>query len=259
MPIFRPPSSEYGYAVEQIDGPTTFTVKTLNITDYPTTKVSVSVIFANGTAAANASVSASTVGGWYYWWGPNSTVNMYGETDSTGTVSLVVPTAPTVINAWLWLPLNIPVTNKSEWIKVGGEQVNVTAMWEPTYVGLAGSTLLLPPSATASITLHSQNNNYWYIRPGIYSASSPSATIASAPQGTPTQAQQSSSSQYYLPSSIPPLQSASGVPAGSTVNDLTLSTGLVEAIIIVAFAVALSGAFALVLVKRRPSNSSSVP
>jgi hypothetical protein len=44
---------------------------------------------------------------------------------------------------------------------VAGEEVNVTVYWQPMYVGLAGSALVVPPDDNASITLHAQQPNYW--------------------------------------------------------------------------------------------------
>ena len=50
-PIKYGPSVEYGYSLQQVNGPASFTIDTQNATNIPTTQVTVKVTFANGTAA----------------------------------------------------------------------------------------------------------------------------------------------------------------------------------------------------------------
>jgi len=219
MPACYPQSSEYGYAITNISGPQTVNIEMKNVSALPTTDVTVKVSYVNGTAAADASVYASVVGE-YYWWWQNSAIRMGSQTDSNGVAHLVLPSAPTVITAWKWVPVPIEKGQNTIQTTVGGEKINVTVYWQPTYVGLSGSGLLLPPQSAISITLHYQQPNYWVMPMGVaskdaYVGGAPSATIASQPNGTPSSVAQGSS-QNYLPSQIPAFQ-ASGVssPTGS--------------------------------------------
>ena len=62
MPYYEAPVVEYGYSVQQVSGSTTFTISTQNVTSFPTTTLTIKVVYANGTAAEGASISASVVG-----------------------------------------------------------------------------------------------------------------------------------------------------------------------------------------------------
>jgi hypothetical protein len=226
-PVFKyyNPAAEYGYAVAHIGSSTTINIATMNVTKLPTETVGVRVTFENGTAAVNASVSASVVGD-YYWWGVDNRTVMWAQTDSQGFAKLVIPAAPVVISAWNWVKVNVPI-NTTSTVDIGGQEVNVTSYWDPTYVGLSGTTLLIPPSTSASITLSYQKPMYWAVPLGVKYAQSTGATVSSAPSGTPTSAVQPSSTDQYTPSAIPALSleqaSGSASPAGLTLELIAIA------------------------------------
>ena len=209
-----------------------------------------------------ASVSASIVGEWYYWWGPNSSTVMYAQTDKSGIAHLVLPSAPTVVTAWKWLQIFESKNQSSIETNIGGQEVNVTIYWQPTYVGLSGSGLLIPPQNSIDLTLRYQQPDYWIMAPGVaskgaYAGGAPSATVASQPSGTPSLASSSSgtqsSSQYYLPSQIPAIQQSASTPAGSEPGFTATESLLVVSAL---FAAAV---LAVVIAARRNPRKSSTP
>jgi len=249
LPICYPPSSEYGYATATVSGPQTIDIQMQNVTTLPTTTVTVKVSYVNGTAAADASVSASIVGEWYFWWGPGSSVNMGGQTDSSGIVHLVLPLAPAVVTAWKWIPITAGSNGSTIQTTVGGQKVNVTIYWQTTYIGLSGSGLLLPPQNSISITLRYQQPDYWVLPANVDSRSASSGgaasgTVANQPSGVPSLASASSaaqeSSQYYLPSQIPAAQqeigSSVGTQPGPSIDTIAIATA---AFVVAAFAAVL--------------------
>ena len=267
MPIeCYPQSSEYGYSVTTISGPQTIDIKMQNVSTLPDTQVTVKASYVNGTAVVGASVYASVVGE-YYWWWQNTSIRMGSQTDSGGVAHLVVPTAPAVVTAWKWVPVFTGKNGSTIQATIGGQKVNITVYWQPTYVGLSESGLLLPPQDSISLTLRYQQPDYWVMPAGVESQSSSirgasAATIASQPDGTPSLASSLSdtqgSNQYYLPSQIPAIQQANG-----TETTPNTQTGLLTA-----EAVATGGAafvaMALVVVltatrrhRNRPSTSSA--
>lgn len=267
MPIeCYPQSSEYGYAVMTISRPQTIDIKMQNVSTLPDTQVTVKASYVNGTAVVGASVYASVVGE-YYWWWQNTSIRMGSQTDSGGVAHLVVPTAPAVVTAWKWVPVFTGKNGSTIQATIGGQKVNITVYWQPTYVGLSESGLLLPPQDSISLTLRYQQPDYWVMPAGVESQSSSirgasAATIASQPDGTPSLASSLSdtqgSNQYYLPSQIPAIQQANG-----TETTPNTQTGLLTA-----EAVATGGAafvaMALVVVlaatrrhRNRPSTSSA--
>jgi hypothetical protein len=194
------PAIEYGYSFLQVTGSTSITISTQPIDQIPTSNVTITTSYLNGTAATGASVSAYIVGEWYWWGNTNSKLVLWGQTDKTGRVDLVVPSVPVEVSAWAWLPVNLPSHQTTVQTTVGGEKVNVTVYWQPTYVGLAGSALIIPPKTGASITLHAQQPNYWATPYGVQTMGAVGATsktlgtIANAEGGVP--AQQYSQYQY---------------------------------------------------------------
>jgi hypothetical protein len=231
--------------------------------------VSVKVSFVNGTAAAGAWVSASVVGQWYYWWGQDSGVVMSAQTDNNGLATLVIPVAPAVITAWDWVPVNLPKNETTAVVNVGGENVNVTVYWQPTYVGLSASTLLIPPANSANLTLKYQQPTYWYLPMGVGYAQAPSgqggATIANQPSGVPTQVSQQQTAstqtgqaQIYVPTQIPSLQEQGSSPGPSAP---AAAGGLGMAWVVAAVAVGAFAALGVTLVvlgrKQRPSGALS--
>lgn len=226
------PSAEYGYQNLAVSGPDSITIKTQNVSSISTVPVTVKVNFANGTAAAGASVSASIVGQWYYWWGSDNKIVMWGQTDANGIASLVLPSAPAEITAWHWLPVNLPESQTTVQQIVAGEKINVTVYWQPTYVGFAASELLMPPDAEVTLTLHYQQPDYWVMPYAAQYAKSDlsgaPATLASQPGGVPnevrsSQGQQGPSNQFFVPSQISNLPTPSVVT--TTVSGGSLLSG----------------------------------
>ena len=239
LPICYPPSSEYGYATAIVSGPQTINIQMQNVTILPTAPVTVKVSYVNGTAVADASVYASIVGEWYFWWGSNSSITMGGQTNSSGIVHLVLPVAPAVITAWKWIPITAGSNGSTIQTTVGGQNVNVTIYWQPTYIGLSGSGLLLPPQNRISIILRYQQPDYWVLPANVDSRSAlsgdaASGTIANQPSGVPALASTNSavqgSSQYYLPSQIPAAQqavsigSSVGTQPAASIDTITIAT-----------------------------------
>ena len=190
LPVYAAPAVEYGYSVQQVSSSITITIATQNVSSFPTDTLTIQVLYANGTAAAGASVSASTTGSSYYWcYEPN--VVTWTTTNADGIATLVTPTAPEEINAWSWIPLNFTGVAVPPAI-VAGEPINVTGPMLPAYLGLAGSTIIIPPPTTATITLQTQPENYWV---------TPYAAIATPQTGSTTSA--SSSGSSVGPGAIP--------------------------------------------------------
>jgi hypothetical protein len=259
FPWCYPPSSEYGYTVTSVTGPQTITIDLANASTLPTTPVTVKVTYVNGTAAEGAYVYASVVGEWYYWWWYDSaSINMSGQTDANGIAHLVVPVAPTVITAWKWVPVFAGNDGTATKVDVGGQEVNVTAYWEPAYVGLSGSGLLLPPHDSVAITLHYQQPDYWVMPAGVAMegaalGAAPAAALANQPGGTPALVSNSqNSSQGYLPAQIPSIQEAAASPSGTQNNILSVQTLGLTAIFIIAAAAAI-----IVAVKRHSAKPSA--
>jgi hypothetical protein len=259
IPYCYPPASEYGYTIASISGSQQISIQTRNITEYPTSAVTAKVSYVNGTAVADASVSASVVGEWYYWWGPNSSVVTYAQTDEGGIAHLVLPSAPAVVTAWKWLQIFTPKNQSSVETNIGGQEVNVTIYWQPTYVGLSGSGLLIPPQNNVNLTLRYQQPDYWVMASGVsskgaYTGGTPSATVASQPNGTPSIASSSSgtqsSSQYYLPSQIPAIQQSAPAPAAAGSGFMGTEGLLVASVIFAALVLVV-----VVAARRNPRKS----
>src|SRR2546422_3033981 len=142
------PSGEYGFSVQQVTGPNSLIVQTGPIDSLPLSTFSINVRYANGTAAAGSQVSATIMGA-DYWWPNTATALMYNQTGKDGVATLVAPSAPLIVNAWSWLPVNLPSNQTTIQTTVGGEKVNVTVFWQPNYVGLAGSAVIMPPATGA--------------------------------------------------------------------------------------------------------------
>jgi len=181
------------------------------------------------------------------------------QTDSNGVAHLVLPSAPTVVTAWKWVPVPIPKGQNTIQTTVGGEKINVTVYWQPTYVGLSSSGLLLPPQNSISLTLHYQQPDYWVMPMGVdskqaYVGGAPSATIANQANGMPSSVAQGSS-QNYLPSQIPAFQ-ANGVssPTGSQAGFFGVDAATAAFVLL---AVVVVGA--AIVVARHRINKPSTP
>jgi hypothetical protein len=272
---YQYPKVEYGFQLQQVSGPSTLNIKTLPIENITLTKISVKVLFSNGTAAADASVSASVIGSWYWWYGPDANLKMYTQTGADGVAQLTVPNVPVEVTAWDWIPVKLPTNQTTIPVNVGGETVNVTVYWQPTYVGLGGSALIIPPQNSATITLHVQQPTYWYmskdamaggstgvssgaVTPTATSAptdSSSSGTLSNSASGVPafisTQFS-SSSSAPSLQTQIPSLTTTPAIPGAVTTSGDGYALPLTIAVV-VALAIAVLS-FALVFVRGRKSQ-----
>lgn len=229
--IVYEPESEYGFAVVDVTSSQTVNIQTMNVTQFPTYQVTVHVSYVNGTAVDNASVSASIIGQWDYWWGSGSNVNMSAHTGSDGTATLTLPVAPSLITAWKWVTVPIPgnetspPANQTTSFNVGGQKTNVTTIFEVSYLGLSGSATLIPPADQVDITIQNQSPIYWaepltaQVTPGT-SDGAASGTVANTPKGTPTVVLQTTSTAtgqnaYYQPAQIGALGAVSPKPGAS--------------------------------------------
>ena len=149
------PPVEYGYSLTQVSGSTSLTIATQPPSSIPTAKVSVSVSFKNGTAVSGADVSASVVGADLYW-GGNSSLTMYAQTAANGVAQLVVPAVPLTVTTSESVRVNLPKSQTTMQVNVGGQLVNVTLYYSPNYVYLSASALLVPPQTSLSMVVIAQ-------------------------------------------------------------------------------------------------------
>jgi hypothetical protein len=181
----------------------------------------------------------SVIGSSYYW-GYESNVVTWATAGDDGVATLVTPVAPFQINAWIWVLTyadGVPVPQPG----ISGQAVNGTVIAVPSYVGLAGSAVLVPPQASVTITLETQQNNYW-VTPYLGTATSSggsSSGVAAGPGSVPypvyTQQQGSPNLQsFQSPSSTgtpQPIVSSTGGSAGFV--NTTLTIVLIAVIVIV--------------------------
>jgi hypothetical protein len=267
LQVYEAPVVEYGYTVQQISGPTTFTVSTQNVTSFPTTTLTIQVFYANGTAAEGASVTASILGSSYYWGYETNTV-MWNTTQADGTATLVIPLAPVQIDAWDWIPVDLPNNLTTITLTVGGEPVNVTVYWEPTYVGVAASALIVPPQNSTTMVLHIQQASYWVMpygvetppptteEPGTASSSTSSipATVYQQQQGNPIL------KNYQAPTTTQTTSTTTPTIAPTSDNDKGLFAGSNAPLTIIALASIATAALSLTVAirtrKRKLNNKS---
>ncbi len=267
------PQSEYGFVAQQVTGPTSITVSTVPIQNFPTTTVSVHVTYANGTAASGASVYANVLGGNWYSIDGNSVLNTSGQVGNDGNAKLVVPTAPVQVTAWNWVPVNLPKSPGTTQVTVGGEKVNVSVTWQPAYVGFAGSVLIVPPQTSASIVLKLQQPQFWATPLGVANQGSLSSatstgaaavsgaagTVSSTPNLVPaslTSAQstgQASTQTVVQTSTVTEPRSSPPVTTATTTSTTPAATNYDTVLFTVVGALALGIASAsLIIVRRRP-------
>lgn len=229
LPIYIAPAVEYGFSVKQITNPTSITIITQNVNQFPTNPLAVTVQYPNGTAAVGALVSASVIGSSYYW-GYEPNVVTWATTGANGVANLIVPTAPVQINAWIWIPSNETGSSTPPNVGAPGQIVNGAIIAYPIYEGLAGASLVVPPQTSATITLQAQQPNYW-ITPYM-GAATPSGTTAapnssgsssapgpgSVPSSVYAQQQGSPNLQSY------PTPSTTTVPQPTTPQTTSVST-----------------------------------
>ena len=204
-------TTEYGFLQQQISGDTHLTIQTQTIESVSMTKVSIQARFANGSAASAVSVYASIAGLWYWWQTTpatyrENTLVMWNQTGSDGYATLTIPKVPVEITAWTWLSIDLPTNQTTVQKNIGGENINVTVYWQPTYVGLSGSAIVTPTQNSAAITLHAfQQPGYWTYALGVQYATGATVqggypgitTYANMPTGLP-----SSMGAYYQQSRI---------------------------------------------------------
>jgi hypothetical protein len=238
--IGRQPVIEYGYSLTTVSGSnvTNITVSTKNLTDFPTSKITVHVSFPDGSAVSGAQIYASILGNGYWWYGDSGIV-MSSNTEN-GVAALNVPSVPVLISSWAWIPVELPKKETIVQVTVGGELVNVTVYWQPTYVGFAGEALVIPPTDQVDIRLHSQPPSYWVmpydVKTGVAedSRTGSAETVASSAGGIPSylESQVSGNSglggiSFVSPTQIPPLQA--GDQTTTTPITTTKSTSTSEA------------------------------
>ena len=264
--------NEYGYVVQQVSGPTTVSVTTQPLANIPTTTVTVHVHYVNGSAAVGTNVYASVLGGqWYpYAYGVNSasipagTFSMSGVVGSDGTAKLTVPSVPVDVTAWNWVPVNLPAGPSSVQVNVGGEKVNVTVYWQPSYVGLAGSVLIVPPQISGSIVLHVEQPEFWATPAGAQTVNSAAtgststpATVASGPNLVPasltTQQSTGQSSVQTVTSTATILEQTQAKTASTTGGSGSPNYDIVLLTVVGALALGIASA-SLIVVRRRPDS-----
>jgi hypothetical protein len=265
LPVKYYNPEEYGYVLSNVTSSRTLHISTAPIESMNTTQVTITAKFLNGTAAAGTYVDASIMGGGY-WYSPDGSTTMSGQTGSDGVVTLQVPAVPLELTAWNWISVNLPTNQTTTQVTIGGSPVNVTVYWQPTYVGLAGSSLIIPPTTTATITMKAQQPNYWYYPQGVAGVASalpPSAqsaggqssgTVANGPGAVP--ASVAGSSPQFGSAQSPPVTTqisplpastmttvvtttSTATPTGSN-SSIALEGGVVAAIVIAAAGVALA-------------------
>ncbi len=206
---------EYGYQSQQVSGPTSFTISTESVSQISQTKISIQVNYANDSAASGASVYASVLGLSYGFPTPNTGV--WNETGSDGSATLTVPDVPVIVNAYSTLFVKLPTNITTIQTTIAGEQVNVTVYWQPMYISLSGSALIVPPETSATITLH---YNQYYCAPIPVPVPVSVTTETASPLGSPTPSTIVNQPCIYATgsngaSSVPPGTGGSGVQGTS--------------------------------------------
>jgi hypothetical protein len=218
-------TSQYGYQMTQISSAVTISIATKSINDISTQVIMVHAEFANGTAMAGASLYASVVG-LEYWWpfaSPYNSLSMSNQTNSNGDAYMTVLNVPLIVNAWNWVQVSLPTNDTTVQRVIGGQTINVTVYWQPSYVGLSGSALIVPPSSSASVTLYAEEQpNYWFnpggpVQYGVAEMGGSVTTVSNAPVGVPSAIYNSQQIETQNKDGIAPLGSQDST-IGSQVN-----------------------------------------
>ncbi len=238
-------SAEYGYLLQQISDSGSYNIATKNVSDIGLNTVSVTVVYSNGTAASGVDVSASVVGSFYYWNGANNEV-MWNQTGSDGVTTLTIPALPVEVTSWASVPVILPKNYTTTQVTVAGQPVNVTAYWQPMYVGFTGSALIIPPSTSAKIVLEPYQENYY---PIAYAAGTATSGVATPPIGAnsgipggipSTGSQNGASTSQFIQNQIPPLTIVSTKMVSQPEQSLELlSIGVIAAIIVAALSMSI--------------------
>ena len=239
---------EYGFVQSEVNSSESLSISTSNLNSVQTSDLTIVAKYANGTAAANSSVYASVVGddGYYF---PGVAISMSNETGNDGTATLTVPDVPLEVTVWNWLPVNLPQTQVTTEVTVAGQPVNVTAYWQPSYIGVAGSAFLIPPFQNTSVTLEAQQQNFWAYPQGVASTSSnvavpgveaagSSGTVANSPEAVPAnvlaqqEGEQSQSQIVTQPPSVVTLTTTQSVASAPVSSNLLIESGILVAVAI---------------------------
>jgi hypothetical protein len=245
----------------QISSSRTIDISTTPISDLKTAQITVNADYLNGSAVSGASVGASIVGGWYWIYEKN--VVLSNQTNTNGIATLTVPSVPIEVTAWKWVPVNLPKNETTTRVNVGGGMVNVTVYWQPSYVGLAGEALVIPPQTKTDLTLSTQQSNFWVMPYGVATPQT-SLGISSASQvvnsqgGVPANqySQVSNLPGEYavatqtISNEIPPLPVSSATTTVTTVNSTTIRMDPVLEIGLVISVIAAASALILVAKKK---------
>lgn len=266
-------TSEYGYSVQQISGDATINLQTQELSNIPTRSISINTQFVNGSAMSGASVYASVVGMSYWSSMYSDKLLALSNQTSNGVATLQVPDLPVEVTAWNWVQVQLPSNETTVQKNIGGQTINVTVYWQPMYLGLSGSAVIIPPQNSAQITLYANlQPNYWFYPTGVNYASTPSmgqygypgtGSVTNSPSPVPAQVS-SAQSQFsptgptqttYTPQQyLPPNQIPAIVPVGSQ-NSATDEL-LVVAVIA---AVGLAGASLVAMVAMRRKSGLGAP
>ena len=152
---YSSPPQEYGYSLTQVSGSTTVNIPTQSPSAIPTSAVSVSVTYKNGSAVSDAYVSANVVGASWYW-GDSSRVIMYAQTAADGVAHLVVPQVPIAVATSKSVQVSLPKSQTTMQVSIGGQLVNVTLYYGPNYVYESATALLIPPQTSLSMVVTAQ-------------------------------------------------------------------------------------------------------
>ncbi|MDG6904269.1 MAG: hypothetical protein JRN20_00630 [Nitrososphaerota archaeon] len=247
LPI-RVPVTEYGYTLQTINAPVTLNIRTAPLSNVPTNKIQVSVSYVNGTGAAGVWIYGSVVSGYYYD-GLNTKAVMENQTVTGGSTTLIVPNLPVLLNGYISLPVNVHKTITTTTTTIGGQPVNITMYWQPNYVELSGTALVIPPQTTNHMILRVQQSNYViepYASNGVQSGAATTIT-STVPTGV-----ESNTGNSTAPTQIPPFEAQ----LGGTSNTSTIATGpasvnlLVVGSIVLIIALATVAGFALFRVRK---------
>lgn len=219
VPI-KEPITEYGYTLQTINGPSTLSVKTVPFTNVGVTKIQVSVTYVNGTGVPGALVEASVIGGNYYD-GLNSNTVLSNQTVSGDSTTLVVPNLPILLQGYLSLPINIPETTTTTTTTIGGQPVNITMFWEPNYVELTGSALIIPPQTSAHMTLQVEQSDY------VVEPEASNGLASTTASGVSSSAPSQTGSNSTTPTQIPSF-AAEAKQGGVTVSTSSSSTSMIS-------------------------------
>jgi hypothetical protein len=241
--------AEYGYLLQNVQSSGGYTITTNSLENIGLRTLTVTVTYPNGTAADQASVYASLVGA-YYWAGDNNAV-MWNQTGSDGVATLTIPNLPVIVTGYASVPVILPQNETTTQVTVAGQTINVTAYWQPMYVEFQGTTLVMPPATTASITMQAYQPEYYPMPYGVNSppgvavpqiSNSASGVASSQPSIGNSGAAAAASTSQQIQNQIPALtlvstKTVSQAPAGTELLYLGVGVAIVVAALSMAMVV----------------------